>query len=330
LKTIVDLGEYELLRLLNEWLPSEGKGIVVPSGDDAAVVSPPSGDTVITTDTIVGGIHFRVDWATPEEIGRKLVVMNLSDIASMGALSDYAVIAASFPCKTEVKWVKALYEGMLCAAEEAGVSILGGDTTESPTLTLTMTMFGHVPEGEALTFSGAKVGDGIYVTGTLGGSRAGLEVLSRKGRNEVTPEEEACIRKHLSPACRWKEASKIARELKPSAMTDISDGLDRDIYKMCDSSGVGFEINVESIPLNSHAANVANSLGARVLDWAISSGEEFELLFTLPEEKSVESLSEELDCPISRIGIIVEKGNRWITSDGKDFTPSGKGYEHFK
>lgn len=331
--TLADLGESAFLERLIRRLSEKSHGVIVPAGDDAAVVKWASGNGIITTDTLVEETHFRLHWSAPEDLAVKLLHMNLSDVAAMGGISDYAVLALTAPGTTHLEWLDRFYDALVGASEAADVKILGGDTTEGTSLVLTLTVIGHVPD-TITTISTAQQGDAIFVTGALGAAQAGLEVLLRTGNTNFNDSERVCVRKHLAPQSRWKDGSVIAQRLHPTAMTDISDGLFRDLRKICQSSTVGFQVTTTQIPVSPAAYPVAVSLGLDPIRLALNSGEEFELLFTTPQDKisEVEQLARELEVPMTRIGTILDAadGSRWRDSSGRELKVDEGGFEHFR
>ena len=330
-RTLSDIGEYKLLETLNRSLGGIAPNVLVSGGDDAAVVRWPRGNGVVTSDCMVQDVHFRLEWTAPYQLGWKLATMNLSDISAMGGESDFAVISLAVPATTEMNFIERLYEGLQEALCEANVRLIGGDTAESESVVLTLTVIGHIPEGQAVLFSTARAGDEIYVSGQLGGSYAGLRVLQSKGNRSLHEDEALCVRRHLEPRARWREAQWIRARSRPTAMTDISDGLSRDLVKMATASKVGFSVKVDDVPVCPGAERVAKCFQEKASDWALCSGEEYELILTLPRDQGLPMKDLRSEIGLKRIGTILDmsQGMHWLNSDGSECTIKSQGFEHF-
>ncbi|MFH1857300.1 MAG: thiamine-phosphate kinase [Candidatus Omnitrophota bacterium] len=273
---LLRLGEFGLIKRIKETvgrMPHAVEGI----GDDAAVLPwTEKEDLLFTTDMILEDVHFTLKGATPFDIGWKALGVNLSDIAAMGGLPLYAVVALGAPVKLPVTFYDHLIWGMKVLGQRFDTLIVGGDTDRSEKLIVSIALLGKVERQNAVLRSGSRVGDILCVTGTLGGSRKG---------------------KHLSFIPRLLEARCLVKHFRPSAMIDVSDGVASDVRRICEESGVGALVEGSAIPL---------SKGVTVKE-ALTDGEDFELLFTLPPQKASRLLrkKELLKCPVTAIGKIV-------------------------
>ncbi|RXJ73111.1 thiamine-phosphate kinase [Veronia nyctiphanis] len=246
-------------------------------GDDAALISVPEGNQVaVTTDTLVAGVHFLED-ANPEWVAHKALAANLSDLAAMGAMPAWCSLALTLP-ENDEGWIEAFCKGFYKLAEYFNVQLIGGDTTRGP-LSISITLQGLVPTGQALTRSGAKVGDWIYVTGELGDSALGLDfILGNRDRTGLYAE--ALIRGHYLRQPRVLAGQKL-RGIASSTL-DISDGLISDLPHILKASGVGANVDAALIPVSS-VLNELEKDPQVAAKMALCSGEEYELCFTVPE-----------------------------------------------
>lgn len=296
--------------------------VVLGVGDDAAVLRVPAGhELVVTTDTMVAGVHFPVS-ASPEDIGYKLLAVNLSDIAAMGALPRWASLALTLPAVDE-DWLQGFCQGLFGLAAEHNVALVGGDTTRGP-LTLSITLQGLVPEGQAIRRDGARSGDAIYVSGSLGD--AGLALQHELGNLNVEGIAGVLPRLHRpTPRVALGQALRgIA-----TAAVDISDGLLADLGHILSNSGVGARLELAALPL-SIAVQSMTGTG----DWSLplAAGDDYELCFTVPpaREAALRKNVAGLGVPVTRIGQIeAETGLRCFDAAGECYAPHGIGYEHF-
>ncbi len=335
------LGELGLIRRLREEAERvSASGVTVGIGDDAAVLAiSPGAALLATTDLVIEDVHFRRAWTAPEDIGWKAMAVNLSDIAAMGGTPRWALVALAVPADTAVDEIEACYRGMRAAAAPHGVAIVGGDTSESPRgWFVDVTLLGEHP-GTPRRRSGARAGDAIAVTGSLGRAAAGLAVLEmgadearRHGLGEAVIED--LTRAHLRPRARVAEGRWLGEAREVRAMMDCSDGLATDLGHVCRESSVGARISLDRLPVAPDVAAVGRALGHDSLAWATSGGEDYELLFTC-DPAQVERLSRELQrstgTPVTVIGA-VEAGPaeiRWLGPDGQTVAP-GAGFEHFR
>ena len=290
-------------------------------GDDAAVLASASRlHTLLTTDFLTDGIHFRAAWTPGFLLGRKALAVNLSDIAAMGGVPRSFVLSAGFPRRTEPAYARQVARGVASQARRFGVSLVGGDTCASRALFLNVALLGLIEPGREVRRSGARAGDGLYVTGRLGAPAAGLVLLkagARLGRASGARAE--AIRAHLDPQPRVLAGRLLGLTGLASAMIDLSDGLARDLSRLCAASGAGAVVEEEAIPV---AASAATVLGGRAASRAaLVGGEDYELLFAARADhhEQVRRLARRMRLPMSRIGQIVPKrrGVRILTRSGR-------------
>lgn len=326
------LGEEALLARMRDLFGSPATGVAVGIGDDAAVIDPPAVDQqeVWTADLMLEGIHFRVDWQSAWELGRKSLAVNLSDLASMGATPRFALLSLACPPHTEVDYILDFCAGLKELAEEVGLSVIGGDTTASDDgLIINISAAGVVTTGRALLRNGAGVGDRIYVTGHLGSAAGGLQALSH-GAGEKWPR---LRRAFIAPEARLA-AGRAAVQLGATAMTDISDGLASDLRHICDESQVGAVVLSKQIPLEDELRLAAAEEGWDLDVLALTGGEDYELLFTLPADSGEESAARIAAAgavPVTAIGEIVAaaEGMQLVAADGAVKPFPTHGFDHF-
>jgi thiamine-monophosphate kinase len=256
--------------------------------------------------------------------------VNLSDIAAMGGTPRFCLTALGIPPSLTVEDIGAFYQGVHACLKKFGAVLVGGDTCRSRTgLVISVSMLGEMEKKRVITRSGARPGDLIFVTGTLGDSAAGLEVLQRKagGRGQGT-EVRKLIEKHLRPVPLIVEGRKIAASGIASAMIDVSDGLSSDLGHICEESGVGAEIVAANIPLSTSVMSL-KTLERPALAYALSGGEDYELLFTVPPDKLRKFRSLRLGA--SEIGVITRGRSMSIVGgDGRKALLPASGYDHFR
>ncbi len=300
--------ESDLIRWIRGESPANDT-ILVGIGDDAALVRNPSASTLITTDMLIQGVHFDLASASPREVGWKAMARNVSDIAAMGGRSTVAVAAAALPRGFPERDGQGIVRGLLDCADAFGVRLVGGDLAVTPgQLVLTVTLLGDLGGRPPVLRSGARVGDALLVTGTLGGSLLG---------------------KHLRFTPRQAEGLLLAERYTPHAMIDISDGLARDLHHILEESGVGARLWADRIPLSDDARRAAAASGRSPLDHALGDGEDYELLFTLDAVSASRLLAEQpLDVPLTQIGVITPSGATIVRPDGTEHPLTPIGWEH--
>jgi len=332
---ISDLGEFGFLDKLLTTLRRSDERIHVAPGDDACVIDLSSGGPVVlTTDMLIEGIHFRLDWQEPEELGYKAVAVNLSDVAAMGARPGWILVSLGCPRETEEGFLDALYRGMLGLCDESRVVIAGGDTTRAEKLTLSLTAAGLCEEGSPVTIAGARSGETIYATACPGLSGLGLRLLKKFGRSGAPARYEQALRAHLRPEVPWREAPEIARLVRPGAMTDLSDGLARDVGKICQASRLGARIDFRSLSWHKDLQRAWEEFGWDPVSLALGGGEDYCLVFTADPARLEQGRrqSESLAAlPLLELGTITarEKGFVAVGPDGTERPVDPKGFDHF-
>ena len=285
-------------------------------GDDCAVLPFAKGKhQLVTKDMLVEEDHFSLKYFSPEEIGRKVVESNVSDIAAMGGVPQYAFLGLSLRRDIAVEWVKRLYRGLYLRLNKHRVDLVGGDTTHSALITLSLTLIGEVRADHLTLRRGAAIGEVIKVSGPLGASTAGFKLLQKniKGHHGVK-------NKHRRPSCRLDLSPLIAK--KATAMADISDGLAADLKHIMKQSKVGAIIEKPLIPIRPQTFSAANTLGEDAYDFALYGGEDFELVYTVPR-KEVKTT------PGLAIGEIIKGDKLFLKENDTISEVTQSGFDHF-
>jgi thiamine-monophosphate kinase len=326
-----NLGEFELIRrffVRHSAAPDSGSaaqaGVILGIGDDAALLDmPPGTELVAAVDTIVAGRHFP-EGADARSIGHRALAVNLSDLAAMGATPAWATLALTMP-SVDGAWLERFAAGLLDLADANGVALVGGDTTRGP-LTISVQLLGHVPRGAALRRSGARAGDLLAVTGTLGDAGAGLEFVGAV-LPETRPAALELIRRFEYPAPRVRFGL-AARGIASAAM-DLSDGLVGDLPKLAQASGLAAHVSVERLPMSEAMRAVVPA--AQALAWALAAGDDYELLLAVPAPRYAElaAAAGQLNLRLTTIGELrAGSGVTWSLNGG-DFVPGVRGWDHF-
>jgi thiamine-monophosphate kinase len=290
------IGERALLRHLRARIP-RGEGVVVGVGDDAAAVE--TGPlTLVTTDCLVEGVHFRREWSPPALLGRKALSVNLSDVAAMAGRPRYATVSLCLTSDTTLGFVDAFYDGLLERAAECGVEIVGGNLAAADSaLVVDVALLGS---GDRLLLrSGARPGDAVVVTGTLGGAAAGLRCLREGARlsaegalfsagpfsGAVAEDVRRCLRAHLDPDPPLAFGRALAEHDLAHAGMDLSDGLSGDLLSLCEASGVAAWVGADRLPVSPHAAALEKEGGTDGFSLALDGGEDYQLLMAVPPDR---------------------------------------------
>ncbi|MBF0462318.1 MAG: thiamine-phosphate kinase [Magnetococcales bacterium] len=335
-ETIATVGEFQLIqRLFTSQAGGLPPGVAVGIGDDAAVVSVPrTQQLVVTTDTLVEGIHFTAD-ADPFLLGQKALRINLSDLAAMAAQPHWYLLSLSLPSQTPVAWVEALVAGLRLAAQRpAGeVVLLGGNTTGSAPggISITITLLGLIGTNRAVTRSGAQVGDRILVTGTIGDATLGW-ASQRGALPGATAEDLAALQqRHRLPDPPVELAIALQEAAYTRSAVDISDGLLADLGHLCQASQVGARLEAERVPLSPAARRQVERHGVALLAQMLSGGEDYELLFTVSPTAvaGVQVLAEAAGVRVTEIGVITAGVGVTVTCAGQPLPVASGGWDHF-
>jgi thiamine-monophosphate kinase len=281
------LRERQLVEKITRALASGKRGAArlrLGIGDDAAILSAAGrAEWVLSCDAFLENVHFRAKSHPPDSIGYKALARATSDLAAMGATPRFFLLTLALPNTRTGPWLDAFLQGMARVARELGISIIGGDTTSSAAVFVSITVLGEIAPGRALTRSGARPGDILYVSGKLGPAQLGLELVLRgHARNRRL---RALVQPHLYPKVRIELGQWLARQCIATSAMDLSDGLSTDLARLCTASKVGAKIYADKVPGVTIPAPVARKLGTRKLDplqLALHAGEDYELLFTVP------------------------------------------------
>ncbi len=338
------IGEFALIERIRRMLPRPHDALL-GIGDDCAVLRPTVGrDLLLTTDLLVDGVDFTRQTITPFRLGRKAMGVNLSDIAAMGGLPRAALVTLAIPPDEEIEFVDELYRGLREEGARFAVEVIGGDLSASSTLMISVTLVGEVEAGRAITRSGARPGEQIWVTGRLGAAAAGLIALKAGFRlldDQVeTPFEASdslreairqAIERHLCPIPRIREGRALAQAGVASAMIDLSDGLASDLAHLCRESGVSAKIREDQLPVDQAASAIAQHFGQDPLALALQGGEDFELLFTSSWDPADIAAMFPDAVTVTAIGKVGEAGQECQIErqDGRAVALTG-GYDHFR
>ena len=342
------LGEFGLIGLIRRQATHRSPGTILGIGDDAAVLAVPEGKKLLMTiDMLLEGVHFQRRWGRPRDLGRKALAVNVSDIAAMGGHPLYALLGLGIPRNgPNLEELKALLAGVEEEAATYAVSLVGGDTCGSQSgLVLSVTLVGTAPSGPALLRSGAKPGDGLWVTGMLGGSAAGLAALEMGLRPDaqwpvdlhrpawLDVEEEDAIRaamtSHLTPTPRLTAGQALVGHA--TAMIDVSDGVASDVGHLCEESVVAARVLADQIPIHPGAVVMGRLTGREALDLALRGGEDYELLFTAATDPKPLLAEVAPDLRVTRIGEMLagQPNPRLAQRSGRE-EPLVGGFDHLR
>ncbi|WP_284447873.1 thiamine-phosphate kinase [Pseudoxanthomonas mexicana] len=311
-------GEFDLIARIRARVATRAD-VVLGIGDDAALLAPPPGrQLVVTADTLNDGVHFPRG-TSPADVGWKALAVNLSDLASMGAEPAWCTLSLSLP-QSDPAWIEGFLDGFLDLAEQHGIALVGGDTTRGP-LSIAVTAMGLVEPGRALRRDGARVGDEVWVTGTLGDAAGGLALLDR----EAVPALRARLDRPTPRVAAGRALAGIA-----TACVDVSDGLLADLGHVCARSHVAARIDVDALPTS---AALLEAIGeADRIALQAGGGDDYELCFTAPADAGADigAVSAQLGLRITRIGrIVVGEGVHPVDAKSQPWSSPRRGYDHF-
>ncbi len=324
--------EWELLKSINGFIKKKGipspSGLIESIGDDCAVFQLDKNKVgLITTDISIESIHFRQDLTSLKDIGFKAMMGNISDITAMGGKPKLAFISIGIPERFSEKDVLFIYDGLIEAANMAGLNIAGGDTSKSEQLIINIALYGETTIKNLTRRKGAKDGDTIFVTGNIGDSMAGLEILVSGKKDKVKPFH-GLIKKHKRPIARFAIVSEILKKFNPTSMIDISDGLLSDLRHICENSNAGFQLIEEKLPVSDELRHYSTKQKKSYFEYALNSGEEYELLFTSKKIPDHSIKIGEENIFVTPIGKIIDKGF-YLSRDNKQIKIPITGFNHF-
>ncbi len=330
------VGEVELVRGLRALFEREHPRLVMGPGDDTSVTTHNPGYALLaTTDILIEGTHYQRRYTHAYLLGKKALSVSLSDIAAMGGTPSFYLVSVGLRPRTPKKFLFDMYRGITARAREFKAVLAGGNTARSDKLMVSTTVFGEMPEKEVVYRAGARPGDDIYVTGTLGDSALGLKALLKHAARALEGPFKKAAFKHLDPSPRVTAGRALSSRRLASAMIDISDGLLLDLERLTEASGTGAVLETARLPLSPEFKRYLKGLkrkGAGV-KLALTGGEDYELLFSAPKEagKKIASLSKRLRLPITPIGSITPRAEG-ITVIGEGWRPvklKCAGFSHF-
>jgi thiamine-monophosphate kinase len=292
-------------------------------GDDAALWTPSRGrTTILTCDWFLEGVHFLRAKHPPDAVGWKSLTRAASDVAAMGGRPRCFLLSLALPPTLTGKWLTEFLRGLRRAAKTLACELVGGDTTQRNEVLISVTVIGEIAAGHAVVRSGARAGDGIYVSGTLGEAELGLRMLRRK--RGMAKAENAALRKHLYPEARLELGQWLAKKRLASAMMDLSDGLSTDLPRLCEASGVGAKISGDSLPLTS----LVGRGGAKKL--ALHGGDDYELLFTVAKGQEGRLPRNFRGLQLTRVGEIRRDRKVLLIDGGKATRLRSGGWDPFR
>jgi thiamine-monophosphate kinase len=332
--TVSELGEHALVSRIRARLSPPRRDVVIGIGDDAAVVTGArNAHAVLTVDALVEGVHFKRRWSSPGDVGHKALAVNLSDLAAMGAEPQWALLSLIVPGAHVVDEIDGLVDGLSALAAVHGVSVVGGNVarTDGP-LIVDVTAIGAVRPRRMLRRSGGRPGDELYVTGTLGGAAAGLEMLA-SGDTASDAERAACVARHRRPEPRVRTGLAMSRARAARAAMDLSDGLADAVRQIAAESGCGAIVEADALPIEPGARRWWTDSAREVTIAALVGGEDYELLFAVPpawKGRLRAARQRAASPPLTRIGRLTSDPGVMILAREGRREPLPAGFEHFR
>lgn len=333
------MGEFGLIRHLTSDLVSRQPSTLLGVGDDAAVIDAGDKRVLVSTDMLCEGVHFDLAYTPLKHLGYKSIIVNLSDICAMNAVPTQVTVSLALSNRFSLEAVEELYAGMRKACELYSVDLVGGDTTSSLSgLVISVTVMGLGESDRIVRRSGAQAGDLLVVSGELGGAYMGLQVLEREkhvfkeapGAQPDLTGFDYVLERQLKPEARMDVVRELVQlKLKPSAMIDVSDGLSSEIFHLCTESGVGVKVFEEKLPINPETYEVARAFNLDPTVCMLNGGEDYELLFTVPQSEADQIMNHPM---FSIIGYLTDdpKERRLIAKNGAEADLEAQGWEAFK
>jgi thiamine-monophosphate kinase len=336
-QTVADCGEHALIARIRARLTT-APWIVVGPGDDAAAIEPVRGALeVITTDAQVEGVHFDRRFVPPDAIGHRALAVNLSDLAAMGARPRAALLSIALPDSLEIVAFEQIVDGLLALAGRYGVALIGGNITRtSGPMVLDVTAIGTVHRRKILTRAGARPGDDVYVTGSLGEGACGLlrlqDAVTRADNRGALDQEQARATRYLRPDPRVRAGVMLGSNRAATSCMDLSDGLADGVRQIAQASAVGITIDASALPVTAESREWLSQAGQDPVDLALRGGDDFELIFTARPRQAgrLRTVRRQLgDLPITRIGVVTQ-APRLLVKDERGARELPEGYEHFR
>jgi thiamine-monophosphate kinase len=332
--SIASLGERDLIDRLQGRAGAPPDGVIVGIGDDAAVIAPARNrDEVVTTDSLVEHVHFRRDWSPMETIGYKALAVNLSDLAAMGATPRASLLSLALPDDFTLAEFDALADGYLGLARASGAALVGGNMTRSPgPVVIGVTAVGAVGHRRVLRRSGARAGDALFVTGSIGAAAAGLAMFQAgSARSAMEADRAACVLRFEQPEPRLRCGVIVGRTRAAAAAIDLSDGLADAAWRLAEASGVGVVLQAADVPVHAGALEWAREAGIDPVGFALAGGEDYELAFAVSRRRRARLVAALKRCPglaLSCVGTFVAEPGAWLERNG-DRAPLPRGFAHF-
>jgi thiamine-monophosphate kinase len=331
----MELTEDQLIEAIGKVLSGEFPGVQVGIGDDAAVVESGTGSMVLSTDMLIEGVHFERSSISARDLGAKSIVVNVSDIAAMAASPRYAMVSLGIPVDVDAAWVMELFGGMRAACDEYALALVGGDTNRADAVVISVAVVGEVGSARAVTRSGARPGDIVVVTGSLGAAAGGF-LLSRIHASKLPqalaePWGRELLDAQARPAARVGEGQTLA-QAGATAMMDLSDGLAKDLSRLCSASGVGARVELHRVPVAEALRLGAGFLEVDPVELALTGGEDYELLATIDLTNLARArgdLRERFGVTLSDVGVIIDEGLVAVDAEGRESPLEPTGWDHF-
>lgn len=333
---IADIGEFSLIDRLQRIIATDHPEVLVGIGDDVAVLASQGDELLLATiDIQVEKVHFLRHLISAEQLGRRALAINLSDIAAMGGQPQFALVSLGLPADTEVAWVEDLYRGMRAEAERFGALVVGGNMTSTPSeVCVDVALLGRVRRDQVLLRAGAQPGDLVLVTGQLGDGAAGLRLGLNPDIDVAPADRAALLARYLTPTARVAEGRVIARTRQATAMIDLSDGLSSDVGHICERSKVGVRIWTERLPIGAAVRQVATVTETPPWQLALTGGDDYELCLTARPaavDDLIAAVTRETGTAITVVGEVLpaEQGRRLVLPGGQAIPLEPGGWEHF-
>jgi len=336
---ISKLGEFGLIDHLTSKFENKQPSTKLGVGDDAAIISADENHQVISTDLYIENVHFDIMYTPLKHLGYKCITASISDICAMNAVASQALVSIAVSSRYTLEAMEEIYAGIKAACENYSIDLVGGDTSSSTNgLTISVTVIGHTTENKVVKRSGAKEGDLLCVSGDLGGAYMGLQMLEREkqvflDQKEMQPDLEGkdyVIGRQLRPEARV-DIVDMFNELKitPTSLIDVSDGLSSEVFHLCKHSNIGMKIYEDKLPIDQQTYDTAIEFNMPPTTAAMNGGEDYELLFTLPQ-KDYDKIKNSLDVTVIGYCTAPHEGKELITKSGNVVPLEAQGWENFK